>query len=382
MTDKTRTLLGALADGDLTRALELLAMGADPNEINSEGHTALHVFARGLPVVVNREHWTVFDALLNHGGNLEIRDGKGALAEDYASMADNLNSRTFRAYRSRKALLASDPSLDLRGANGWAALHWAARENDVGQIDRQLTGGANPNQGDDKGNPPIFIAAAHGNADALSALFGWGGDQWKIIRNRRHRNILHAAVEGGVFEVARRVDQCIQDTEEESRPVLYTEPDADGFTPLHMAAIKGPAEILKLFSSRCGSEMEPIDAYNRRGETALAAAARRPGNWTACRVLLDAGADPMCCGPDALDGPERTPLVCAVWSGDPRMVRNLLKAGAKFSAGAFCAAEALMEGGAGGPKAQAIYALLSDSRVPAKTASSGGAAEPGPEPGM
>ena len=89
---------------------------------------------------------------------------------------------------------------------------------------------------DDDGNSAIFLAAAHGQVEAVSALFGWGRDDWMNLINENHQNILHVAVEGGDLEVVRRIDKCIQATEEESRPLLYTGCDCDQDTPLHKVA--------------------------------------------------------------------------------------------------------------------------------------------------
>ena len=93
-------------------------------------------------------------------------------------------------------------------------------------------------------------------------------------------------------------------------------------TPLHMAALRGRADVIALLLSR-GCYVQPRAGDSLYGATPLYLAAQN-GNLEAVRLLLEAGADVNC----FLRRMNVTPLFIASERGHKEVVRLLLRHGA------------------------------------------------------
>ncbi|MCX6930547.1 MAG: ankyrin repeat domain-containing protein, partial [Verrucomicrobia bacterium] len=124
-------------------------------------------------------------------------------------------------------------------------------------------------------------------------------------------NAIHSAASGSNVVAVRRLL--------EANPRLVNQRDANGTTPLLIAAAFGQTEVVRLLLSRGAV----VSATNAAGFTALLQAAAQDHPATV-RVLLEAGADPNQPGPGGA-----TALFTAALVGSTEATRILLAAGAK-----------------------------------------------------
>jgi ankyrin repeat protein len=95
---------------------------------------------------------------------------------------------------------------------------------------------------------------------------------------------------------------------------------ADGFTPLHLAAFFGKAEVARRLLD-AGADVNAVSQNAMRVEPLHSAAAGR--HHEVCRALLIAGADV-----NAVQRDDYTPLHAAAQHGDDELVELFLSAGA------------------------------------------------------
>ncbi len=129
----TQQLLEAVKAGDVARASQLLAAGADVNARDAYGATALMNAA--------------------HGGNLEMVE----------------------------ALLAAGAEVDAKDELGWTALMKACYNADLNRgfpeiVARLIAAGADPNVKITYGIRPLMLAAGYGEAGVCQALLAGGAD--------------------------------------------------------------------------------------------------------------------------------------------------------------------------------------------------------------
>lgn len=129
----TQQLIDAVNAGDVARASQLLANGADVNACDAYGATALMNAA--------------------HGGNLEMVE----------------------------TLLAAGAEVDAKDELGWTALMKACFNADLNRgfpeiVTRLIAAGADPNVKITYGIRPLMLAAGYGEAGVCQALLAGGAD--------------------------------------------------------------------------------------------------------------------------------------------------------------------------------------------------------------
>jgi ankyrin repeat protein len=127
--------------GDVPAIRVLIAGGADPNEFDITGQTALHWAARGGHPLgphscrgEGAERAAVVDALIEAGGDINVTDRRGATQG---------------------------------GASGWTPLHVALHHEQFITAARMLERGANPNIRSHQGTTVMAMAAEQGAPTAL-----------------------------------------------------------------------------------------------------------------------------------------------------------------------------------------------------------------------
>lgn len=349
--------------GQLDRLREALAAGADPEERDDEGRTALQVaVATGAVDAVRtlleggadteaaeeaspnyrplhracvaseadaRERADILAALLEHGVDVTARDGRARtvlhlaipwctsefvdalLARGADAAAADASGRTpMHTAASRGAdsltdlLLGDDGELStstpIRRAD--SAL---ARLDDRGILEALVAAGASVDAADAQGVTPLHIAAEQGTATVVVFLLANGAEF--LRRDEYEVTPLHRAssadIAGKLLDAGATVDPA----------------DHDGRTPLHRALAGGRLDVAELLL-RHGALAGIAD---REGRTPLHEAATA-GRAHAVEQLLDAGADPS-----ARDSDGRTPLDWARTAGHSLVADTLKRRGGK-----------------------------------------------------
>jgi ankyrin repeat protein len=222
------------------------------------------------------------------------------------------------------AALAQQPSPDTSAS----ALHWAAYNNDLDEVKRQLSEGADPNLANRFGVTPLHEAATVGNATMLKLMLEAGGDA-NAAFGEGETVLMTAAREGDVASVKALLAHG-------------GKPDATenwhGQTALMWAAIENHAEVVQLLldagavvdraSTRHDwvkisySEGNVPKSRDLGGLTALQFAARQ-GSLDAVETLLDAGADSSLVEPMY----QLTPLQLAIVNGHYTLAKRLIDRG-------------------------------------------------------
>lgn len=174
------------------------------------------------------------------------------------------------------------------------------------QLAAALRNGADPNDRDDSGEPPLLVAARRRRLEAVRILLECGAD---INATNAHGKSAYA------HAARRQFDEITELLVE--RGARTTMSAADEF-----AAAVGTGD---LGAARTMIEADPtvVRTGNPEEDRLLADIAGRGSSLDAVRLLVDAGADLTARGLD--DG---TPLHIAAWFGQPRNAAVLVDAGA------------------------------------------------------
>ena len=173
-------LVFAAEDGDLEQVRRLLEQGADIDEPDQHGCTALQLaFAEGHGEIVNLLldkgaetgvtdeegfcllHWAVFSGDVdflqqaNHlDGEIERRDQEGRTPLSWTS------GREVNWAEGAAWLLEQGADLETADNDGWTPLHHAASADSLGVLRCLLKAGADPEACDSKGRTPTDVAAS------------------------------------------------------------------------------------------------------------------------------------------------------------------------------------------------------------------------------
>ncbi len=254
---------GPLADaaqqGDLSSVRQLLQDGANVNEQQVDGTTALH-----WAVQANDADMTAL--LLNAGADAGARNRVGA--PPLLSAAINGNSEILELLLNAGA----DPDMTV-SATGDTALMLAARTGVVAALETLLDHGANVNAQETWGHTtPLMWAVAEDHAEAAQLLLANGADI-------EARSVYIPPDTGRGFEGGLPRER----REEEVGPVTFA---AGELTPLLIAARDGHFATLKLLVE-AGAD---INALTADGKNALGLAIFN-GSYDIADYLVDQGSD-------------------------------------------------------------------------------------------
>lgn len=151
--------------GDVEAVRSLLAQGADVNEAQGDGMTALHWAARSRNASLTR-------FLLGAGADV----GAGTRIGRYTPL--HLAAQAGAGEVAELLLAAgADPSAATEGTGGAQPLHFAARAGDRRTVEALLAAGADPNAAETAwGQTPLIFAASAGRAASVRALLAAGAD--------------------------------------------------------------------------------------------------------------------------------------------------------------------------------------------------------------
>lgn len=282
----------------------LLKAGADANDRNKKGQTALHLAAR----YVN--HHQQVELLLKAGANPD------ALADDKTTAL--MIAASAGAAASVEMLLKADAK-----APGWTALHWAVVRGDKERLRKLIQPQADVNVKDAAGSSPLHIAVMLNRQDLAEMLLEAGADV--------DPSTLVAAIWPGRGKFVKLLIERAED---------INAPGADGLAPLHKAAMLWDWEIVDLLIT-AGAD---INVRTPDGSTPLhfATAKHSDAGKEITDLLMAAGADPLARN-NAGERPFQhntsiflgQSLVEAARLAEDRNIDEMTKAARKYSAPAF-----------------------------------------------
>jgi ankyrin repeat protein len=319
-------LVDAVERGDAAAVEQLLSQGANANDANADGTSALHW-------AVHRDDMSLVGLLLDSGAGVESRNrygvsplflacenGNARLVELLLDRGADPNSASpdgetvlMTAARTGdvgtlRALIAAGANVNAQeGWRGQTALMWAAAENNVAAVELLVEAGAKlsaTSSGD--AFRAFTFAVRHGAVDATRALIGAGANVNDTLPDGTSMLVL--AVMNAHYELASVLLEHGADPNA----------DAQGWTALHQIAwsrrwnmgfnLPGPKQTGNLDSLDLARDLvaggadvnarqkaEPIDGnrnkLNRVGATAFLLAAKA-ADLPYMRTLLELGADP------------------------------------------------------------------------------------------
>ena len=278
----------------------LVGAGADPNALNNDGATPLHVAAAdGSPATIC--------ALLQNGGDPSIGDRKGMTPLHHLVTRSPDEDPGLRAFR---ALIESGADLDETDNLHWTPLHHASCNNDdeAAFASALLEAGAMPNRTDRSGRTPLHCAAEFTAAGPIIRALVDGGADPNAKDDRLRWTALHMVARSGSAEQAKLLIGA---------NATLRARDGDSQTPLHVAVAAGNAEVARVLVE------EGADPYHRS----------RDSDWSPIQEADEREADAAMAwalvgDPNRRDENGRTPLHEAAAGGLPNWVKALLEAGA------------------------------------------------------
>lgn len=255
-------LMGAAYRGDIATVKTLVAHGADVNEKNAYGATALMMAAGATPVSppAHAGSTEVLAYLIDHGAEVNAIGGNDTTALRFAIMHHNM--------ASVRLLIDHGADINAGRTSGNTALAEAVEREDSDIVQLLLAQGAAVNDyADINGQTPLMRAVArfHAPPADLSPDALWT----ELLHKSRPLMVQNEIVDGLLAHGAETNGT-----------------DRNGETVLTLAASVGRTSIIKALVEH-GAR---LNATNRRGRTALMIAAS-DGNETLVNYLLQKGAD-------------------------------------------------------------------------------------------
>ncbi|MDG1875527.1 MAG: ankyrin repeat domain-containing protein [Mariniblastus sp.] len=356
----TPLLVACMTSPSLTRAM--LAKGADPEAINRQKQTALHLasqssyFNRGSNSKDNDQQWgsdfgfETFQILLREFDEVDVQDGQGRTPLNQAVSTGNPN--VIKALIQRGA----DPNHELAGRGGGQRSPMVCQAAEVGSCEALVAlieGGANVNVTNQLGDNPLHLAA-QGGGNIFEAKTNSANSENPFLRAIRvllsaktDANLKNAAGQTPIHVAAQRdffaaVEVLVEKTKSldfdlgtgsllhwsaqngmpKTAARILSLPatdvnqiDSQGHSPLQVAAEFGNPQLVEMLIASDAR----VDQVDQDGATALLIAATS-GHAAIVRLLLGQGADW-----GKLDESGQTALHLAAWNGHAKVVDELLK---------------------------------------------------------
>ena len=263
-------------------------------------------------------------ALVGQGADVNEADADGTTALVWASHMDSVETA--------RVLLDAGANVNAANDLGATAL-WAASQNgSESMVGLLLEAGADPNQALLAGETPVMVAARSGFPAVVERLAAAGADlDARAVREQTalmwaaaqgHPDVVRVLIENGADIHARSVVWSqVMAVPPHSVDAYNRDIPHGGDTALMFAARVGDLDSARLLVA-AGADVDDADAW---GVSATSLAAHS-GFTEIVRLLLESGADPD------PPGPGFTALHNAIMNRDEAMVRDLLAHGADVHA--------------------------------------------------
>ncbi|KAL2346750.1 hypothetical protein Fmac_000750 [Flemingia macrophylla] len=251
-------VVGEVASGDLVGEIGVLCYR--PQVVTIRTKRLSQILRLNRTTFLNLVHSTLGDGtiivinFLQHLRESRYPGMDVILAETEAMIArgrmDLPITTLFAADRNSDLLLrrllekGSDPNEE--NNDGQTALHIAASKGHIHCVTLLLEYGADPNRRDNDGNVPLWEAIKGRHEPVIKLLIDNGAD----ISYADAGNLACTAVEQNNIELLKELIQCGVDV---------TQPQKNGTTALHMAALEGNAELIRFLVDQ-GADMDKQDA--------------------------------------------------------------------------------------------------------------------------
>jgi len=187
---------------------------------------------------------------------------------------------------------------------GYGPCHFAASLGSYDLMELLLNNGADKNERDRDGNPPLMWVIAHNGSEELLEL---------LVDNGSHVNIMNFAGESPLFlAAAHGLADKVQYLLENGAEV--TAVNLEGASPLHAAAANGDVGVIRLLV-KYGAHVNAVD---NEGDSPLHWAVRE-GQFKAATVLVQLGADITLADEDG-----ESPLDLAICLDEKDIARSLV----------------------------------------------------------
>ena len=233
-TSAVMPLIEAAYEGNTVEVQSLIETGADVNEKDASGRTALMIAA-------NRGHTYVVQLLLERGADAGVRDNNGTSAIEFAESRGFQRIVSMLKNFSHTAQPESAQSLK-SGAAPRLSLHRAVDDGDFAALKSLIEAGADLNARSNDEWTPLMLATIKGHTAMVQVLLKNGADA-----NARNRK---------------------------------------GWTALMFACSMSDADNMRILLT----EGSNVNARDKEGKTALMQAANE-NNRESVKVLLEMGAD-------------------------------------------------------------------------------------------
>ncbi len=270
--------------------------------------------------------WVATGFLLRAGADIDQRDSRGLLAEDYAQANKQpMTISFFETERRARRLIA------------------AIESDDAGRVEQLLDAGLDPNEGGAVSPPPLAVAATAGHVEVARVLLARGA---KVDSPDRHRtapviyaieagnldvvrlllangaqmdgNAMHKATASGNMDIVRAFLRAGADP-----TVTY----GDGTQPIHTAIQNGHIEIFRLLAE-AGADIHAEWISEANGNYTTLSDAIAHGQTDLALELIQRGADTdklICPG----EAPCRSYLDIAAARGNVTLIRRFIAVGNK-----------------------------------------------------
>uniref|UniRef100_UPI00398E521B ankyrin repeat and SAM domain-containing protein 6-like isoform X2 n=1 Tax=Pristiophorus japonicus TaxID=55135 RepID=UPI00398E521B len=279
-------LMQAARFGQLSVARVLLENGADAHAANKLGASALAAAARGGHVGVAR---ALLESGAGLGGQASAREpggrGDDEEEEQEAAARADLTALMVAAQHGRETVVrvlldwgAGSAAGQAGRTSGWSALMLAALNGELAVAQQLIERGADPNQTNVAGMTAFEIACACKQKEMRVYLDSKTTNRPKSDEEKRRPDIFHA-LKLGSYQLVKE----ILDEDANQANVI----NADGASPLMIAAMTGQLDLVQLLSER-NSDIDKQDGVH--GWTALMQATYH-GSKDVVKYLLNQGAD-------------------------------------------------------------------------------------------